>query len=553
MPKNKYLLLASSLGVLALLMVSAVQENFLKEWRKIQSVGMSDEGSIDVRLRQVINPGLRVTDRCVSCHVTMGAGEGSVRGAKVLVAHKAVVHDPTEYGCTVCHGGQGLATEKADAHGDVHFWPEPMLPARYSYAGCGTCHAPLNVPNSESYRRAVAAFERLDCYACHRVEGKGGTIRPDGSGMEGPDLSRAGLAGYDRAWYSRHLSKMETAPLKAWKASFAPVTEADQQLLGVYLSTCVGASKLVEAKSAFHTAGCLGCHKVSGVGGDSGPDLSRAGEKDPALADFAHVNGPATLANWQAEHLRSPLSIVTGSQMPSLGLDDRDIDQLVFYTLSLRRREVQGNYVPKDRMRAQRFGEREFSSDGGTVYGTFCAGCHGLAGSGIRSPGLASFPSIANPDLLERVSDQFLEDTIRHGRPGRRMPAWGDIASGLKLDEIRSVIGYLRVLSGAGHKPESAAARWVKGDPAAGKALFASTCAGCHGASGEGAEAPALNNQVLLNSATDTYLVETIGRGRRGTVMQGFVDPSPARRTLSPHEIESVVAFVRTWEKKGKP
>ncbi len=552
MPKNKYLLLVSSLGVLALLMASAVEENFLKEWRKIQGAAINDEGPIEVRLRQVINPGLRVTDRCVSCHVTMGAGEGSVRGAKVLVAHKAVVHDPAEYGCTVCHGGQGLATEKAEAHGDVHFWPEPMLPARFSYAGCGTCHAPLNVPGSETYRRAVSTFERLDCYACHRVEGKGATIRPDGSGMEGPDLTRVGVTGYDRDWYAKHLTKMETAPLRAWKAGFAPVTEADRQLLAIYLSTCVGASKLVEAKAAFHTAGCLGCHKVSGVGGDAGPDLSRAGEKDPALVNFAHVNGPATLANWQAEHLRSPLSIVTGSQMPALGLDDQDIDQLVFYTLSLRRREVQGNYVPKDRMRAQRFGEREFAGDGGTVYGTFCAGCHGLVGGGIRSAGLASFPSIANPDLLERVSDQFLEDTIRQGRPGRRMPAWGSSAAGLKPGEIGAVVGYLRALSGVQYKPESAAPRWVHGDAAAGKALFGSTCAGCHGAMGEGAEAPALNNQVLLASATDTYLVETIGRGRRGTVMQGFLDPSPTRRTLSAQEIESVVAFVRTWE-KGKP
>ena len=130
------------------------------------------------------------------------------------------------------------------------------------------------------------------------------------------------------------------------------------------------------------------------------------------------------------------------------------------------------------------------------------------------------------------------------------MPAWGDMESGIRPEEIRAVVAYLRSLSGVTHKPESASPRWVKADSASGKALFASTCAGCHGAQGEGGEAPALNNQVLLASATDTYLVETIGRGRRGTVMQGFLDPSPARRTLAGAEIESVVAFIRTWEKK---
>jgi mono/diheme cytochrome c family protein len=130
------------------------------------------------------------------------------------------------------------------------------------------------------------------------------------------------------------------------------------------------------------------------------------------------------------------------------------------------------------------------------------------------------------------------------------MPAWGVMESGLKLDEIRGVIGYLRALSGAKQKPESAPARWVKADAANGRALFASACSGCHGAQGEGGEAPALNNQVLLASATDTYLTETIGRGRRGTVMSGFLEPSYARRTLSRAEIESVVAFIRTWEKR---
>lgn len=94
-----------------------------------------------------------------------------------------------------------------------------MLPARYSYAGCGTCHAPLNVPSREPYQRAVSAFERLDCYACHRVEGRGGTIRPDGGGMEGPDLSKAaeGLTGYDREWYPKHVEKMQKAPLRRGK------------------------------------------------------------------------------------------------------------------------------------------------------------------------------------------------------------------------------------------------------------------------------------------------------------------------------------------------
>ena len=80
-----------------------------------------------------------------------------------------------------------------------------------------------------------------------------------------------------------------------------------------------------------------------------------------------------------------------------------------------------------------------------------------------------------------------------------------------------------------------------------GERIFASTCSGCHGATGEGGEGPALNNPVLQQFATDTYFVETVTRGRRGTAMTGFSEPAPWRPTLSSSEIESVVTFIRTW------
>jgi cytochrome c oxidase cbb3-type subunit 3 len=547
MSKNKYLLLVSSIGVLALLVAAAVQENFLREWRRIQSTGRSEEGALNVQLRQVVNPTLRISDRCVSCHVSMAPGEQSVTGAKILRPHKPVVHDPAEFGCTICHGGQGQATDKADAHGEVRFWPEPMVPARYSYAGCGTCHAPLRVPNQELFARARNAYERLDCQVCHRLDGRGGTIRPDGSGMEGPDLSQVGIAGYDRGWYAKHEANSAKPSNRAWKVSWAPVSEGDRELLDVFLSTRVGAAPLIEAKAAFNSNGCLGCHKVSGVGGDEGPDLSRAGERDPGQLNFSQLTGKESLDNWFAEHFRSPSSLVPGSLMPAYGGPDRQIDLLTKYVLSLRRRELPGSYLPKDRVRAVRFGEREFAPDGASIFGAFCAGCHGQDGMGRRSPGMPAFPAIANPDFLGLVSDQFLIATIRQGRPGRRMPAW-EKDGGLRPEEIQAVVAQLRKMSGTQGKAEQMPRRWVSGDPAWGKQLYSASCAGCHGKNGEGGEGLALNNKVLLSTATDNYLVQTISRGRRGTAMEGFLQSSVARPALSKPEIESIVAFIRTWE-----
>ena len=548
MEKNKYLLLGSSVGVLLLLIVAA-QESFRKPWRQVQASGRGEDGEIAVRLRQITNANLRVGDRCVSCHVSMAPGEQSVTGAAILAAHKPVVHDPAEYGCTVCHGGQGSATEKADAHGAVHFWPEPMIPLRFAEAGCGTCHTALQVPNRELFQRARHAVDRLDCIACHRIDGRGGTIRPGGGRTDGPDLSHVGIAGYDKGWYEKHQAHAAKESAGPWKTSFGKIDDADLALIGIYLATRVSAPALIEAKATFHSFGCLGCHRVSGAGGDEGPDLSRAGEKDPGQADFTNVAEGAGLDRWIAEHFRSPIAVVATSQMPPVAASQKEIDLLTLYVLSLRRRELPGAYVPRDRMQVTRFGQREFAPDGATLFGAFCAGCHGPEGAGKHASGGATFPAVANPDFLGLVNDQFLTETIRRGRPGRRMPGWAK-DGGLRDEEIARIVDYLRKLGGAGPPADDT---WkASSKPETGRGIYAANCSGCHGAKGEGGKGPALNNRAFLEIATDAYLMETVSRGRRGTAMAGYREPSPTRRALAKSEMESTVAFIRAWQKEKK-
>jgi mono/diheme cytochrome c family protein len=369
--------------------------------------------------------------------------------------------------------------------------------------------------------------------------------------MDGPDLSNVGFRGVKPNWYEGHLRNHQAANDGPWKFSFGPIAEPDLQSLSAYLSTRVGAPNLVRSKAVFNSVGCMGCHKVSGVGGDAGPDISRSGEKDPGQLDFTNVRGDRTLANWLGEHFRSPLATVPNSQMPMLGLSDDQIDILTMYVLSLRRRDVPGGTLPRDRAMVLRFGAREFASDGATIYSAICSSCHGSKGQGMRYPGLPPFPAIAGRDFLELASDEFITATVTRGRPGRQMLAWGEKEGGLRSDEVAAVVAYLRKLGGGIQTmPDSSPRRWVTGDPGSGSRLYASYCAGCHGKSGEGIEGPALNNKVLLTAATDRFLIETIKRGRRGTAMEGFLHPAPTRPALSDLEIEAIVAFLRSWEGK---
>ncbi len=551
MRTTKHLLLWSSLATLALLVTAATRENVTKDWRVLQASAKGPNGPVEERLRQVVVPTLHAADRCVTCHVGMATGEPNVSGDPILKKHPPVGHDPSTMGCTACHAGQGRATEKEDAHGTAEFWPSPMIPLVYADAGCGGCHTHLEVPSASELKESLALIERKDCLACHKLDGRGGTLRPLGAGgMEGPDLSQVGARGWNTDWYSAHFSAHEAAPSGPWHDSFGPLSEMERKSVARLLASRVGAPRLVEAKALFHSLGCRGCHKIGGVGGDDGPDLTLEGSRDPGRIDFTRIRGPHTLATWLEAHFRAPASVVPGSQMPILGLDERQIDLLVRYMLSLRRTDTPESWWPRDRVRAERLGEREFSTDGATLYGTFCAACHGPRGEGMRYPGMPAFPAIGNPDFLAIASDEFLVRTITHGRPGRRMAAWGEKEGGLRAQEVRAVVEYLRTLGGAPRGADSKPARWANGNAAEGAQLYARVCAQCHGVKAEGGEGPALANPGLLGAATDTYLYETISRGRRGTTMLGFAEPSTVRPALSPAEIESIVTHLRSLETK---
>lgn len=554
MRRTKWLLLLSSLATLALLGAAAWEENVGREWRRLQReyAGLlpSDRAAeFRVQLRQVVVPSIRAADRCVTCHVGMAPGEEGIPGHRVFGKHAPLPHDPSEFGCTVCHAGQGRATESDAAHGRVPHWPEPMLPREASHAGCGTCHTHLAVPDASRLARGRDLVERLDCLACHALDGRGGTLRPGGAAaIDGGDLSRVGATRYDRDWYGKHLAKRESDPAPAWRTSFGPIGEEARRDLATFLDSRVGAPGLLEAKSLFHSVGCRGCHKVWGVGGDDGPDLTRVGEKDPGRLDWSHVPGERTLANWIAQHFRDPAGVAPGSAMPALGLSEGEIEALTFYMLSLRAPSLPEAFWPNDRIRAERFGEREFAADGATLYAAFCSACHGPNGEGMRYPGIAAFPAVASPDFLALAPDALIAETIRKGRPGRRMPAWGSGEGGLRPEEIEAVVAHVRALGGVEREPDPRPPRWVAADAESGKRVYALNCASCHGAGGEGAEGPALRNPVLLAAATDTYLVETVGRGRRGTSMPSYRAGSPTHRQLSEEEIREVVAFLRTWE-----
>lgn len=186
---------------------------------------------------------------------------------------------------------------------------------------------------------------------------------------------------------------------------------------------------------------------------------------------------------------------------------------------------------------------------GAALYAKNCAVCHGNEGrGGVGVP-------LALPDFQYAVSDQFLERTIRHGRPGRVMPAFKNLSDA----DIQGIIQHIR--SWAPGKTIRFPSIKVTGDAKKGAVLYQKNCAACHGKNGKGGTgtgvtfsrprnlsiiAPALNNRGFLYAASDQMIKATLMNGREGTPMVSFL-----KQGLSEQDINDVVSFVRSFEKQS--
>jgi mono/diheme cytochrome c family protein len=173
-----------------------------------------------------------------------------------------------------------------------------------------------------------------------------------------------------------------------------------------------------------------------------------------------------------------------------------------------------------------------------------CSRCHGEFGEGDTGP------AIINPSFLSAVDDRFLYRTISSGREHTAMFGWETPMVGADRpdrQEIADIIAYMRALAGRGTDYIYPGAG--KGDPTAGMELFATSCSECHGQTGEGPLAPALNNQEFLNAATNGYLLATISMGRKGTPMPAWGQGDEKYKALPAQERHNIVSFIRQWQR----
>ena len=175
-------------------------------------------------------------------------------------------------------------------------------------------------------------------------------------------------------------------------------------------------------------------------------------------------------------------------------------------------------------------------------YQKYCSLCHGANREGYAND---HAPSLRSKSLFESGVPHSILRPMSYGRQGTAMAGYlDDVGGPMTLDETWDLTYWLFWQSGAERVKLSE--NPVVGDVEAGEKIYQQNCVSCHGAEGEGINAPALGNQSALTHNKDEFIRYAIEKGRDGTPMQSFAE------ILTAQEIDNVTAFIRSrsngWE-----
>jgi cytochrome c2 len=371
-----------------------------------------------VSIQQIWLPGLQNrVDRCTTCH--LGVQDETMAGAPgVFRLHSRSFHTPKDFdrfGCTSCHGGQGLATLEEDAHGTADNAGTPMTPLPFIESGCGRCHLGEQVSGAAILSRGRALMEKAGCFACHLVKGHEG-FRSEAPPLESVALKTGGEA--LKRWLKDPKSLDANASMPNFHLSDADIealthyifNTAPSRLLAekVRLAGSEKAGDPINGKKIFAEARCISCHTVEGKGNGSAPELSKVASRNTQP--------------WLLAFLRDPQAFNPRTRMPRFGFSETDTRDVVAYMVT----EFKDFEAPKDILDPVHVNQT-LAEKGQKLFRQLgCTACHAASDAADR----------IGPEL-NRIGDKraaSLDFGKRHDLK-RTLPAWLQA----KLEDPRSL------------------------------------------------------------------------------------------------------------------
>ncbi|MGD1023361.1 MAG: c-type cytochrome [Candidatus Sulfotelmatobacter sp.] len=365
----------------------APAKNHFSEWRHYQhgylkmirnrSDAVTLQRHFEGGIQQIWLPELGVVDRCTSCHVGLKEVSLNDVSEQPFRKHPAIPHQIDQFGCTVCHRGQGVATTVAEAHSSTLAWEQPILPAKYIESSCGECHRGP-VPGAPQLNQGRHLLSSYGCVHCHTVK------LPDGKILKAidnpPSLSHIADK-TSREWIYAWLKDPQAYATTATMPNFK-LSDDDARDMSAFLmansTSLPGDAVTLSAKAASDPAAgaslygesfCSSCHAVQNaagnlVGGDVGPELTRVGSK--------------VKPEWLQAWLRNPRVYHTDTAMPHYRLGDPQVATLTGFLLAKSDPDLLANVHLEAETPEQIAHGKRLASD----YG--CASCHEIAG--IKKP-----------------------------------------------------------------------------------------------------------------------------------------------------------------------
>jgi mono/diheme cytochrome c family protein len=494
-------------GVVSLIFLGSLAiapaKNFFSEWRHYQHGYLkvirnrSEANTLQRHFRsgiqQIWLPELGIVDRCTSCHIGLKEASLADVATQPYRPHPVIPHKLDEFGCTICHRGQGAATTVAEAHNSTLAWEQPILPAKYIESSCGECHrGPLpGTPVLNQGRNMLASY---GCVNCHTIKLSDGTTMK--ATDDPPSLSHIADK-TTREWIYAWLKDPQAYATTATMPNFK-LNDEDARDMSAFLianSTPVpGDSLTVAAKPASDPAAggtlygesfCASCHAIQNaagnvVGGNVGPELTKIGSKAK----------PEWLQAW----LRDPRTYDSGTAMPHYRFNDGQIATLAGFLEAKSDSDLLSNAKLDPATPEQIAHGKRLVSD----YG--CASCHEIAG--IKkpenfAPELSRIGSKPVTQLIflagmQHTLPDYIAGKIKNPRafsPGLKMPQY--TFSTAQIDSLTTALLSLNERSST--LPTSLAVPGVPESdyrPAgkAGKLMTDLACFSCHRINGRGGD-----------------------------------------------------------------
>ncbi|MBK9168027.1 MAG: c-type cytochrome [Bryobacterales bacterium] len=593
--------LALAIGSFVILLVHGVvfYNQFFHDWERYQTAYFDQARGLaktdaeraavtgrSARIEQVIvtNFGEKRVDRCLTCHTAVDDPRFTQH------AHPTKTHPYSEalgdvrrngqwerrhkfadFGCTVCHDGQGRGLQEHYSHGEDHFWPDPLLGfvtqagwradytphlkgTVYMEANCAQCHTEENFPGTATVQQGRELFFKSNCYGCHRIEGMSdGTLGPDLSDggkkfkldylWEAIDDPRANLA--TSVMPKFNLTTEETRALviflKSRKGKNLSETEIQRYRLkltggaelvqaAIRPVTITPAAMLEQGKDLVRDRACLACHKLGDEDGGIAPDLT--------------YEGLLKEEDWLFAHFRNPRSTVADSIMPAFRFTDDEFRAMSAYLASLR---------PAPRL-----------ASAAETYRALCERCHGEKGDGHGTIAIYLDPyprDLTKAGFMNSKPVERLAGSIRDGVPGTSMPGWGRL---LDDAQINGLLDHIQTEFTRQPRRELKARKVPDANPVAmsaesaarGEAMFVRRCGGCHGRKADGKGPNSLDilprprnlrNAPFVHSTNDARMFDAILYGVQGTAMPPWIDYG-----LSVNDVGDLVNFIRSLNPEQK-